>query len=117
MPRSSRWAGLILATCAVGVVGATSTTCGDRARVYVFLERSAVETSASGSIQLQMNGQRSTLRLRVKGLLADTEYLLLADGVQLGRRLPGGQAADHLNLVEPGRCAHGAVSFAGGHNV
>jgi len=94
MPRSSRWAGLVLATCAVGAVGVASTTCGDHAQVYVLLERTPVESSASGSIQLQMDENRSVLRLSVRNLLSESEYLLLADGLEQTRFTtnPGGHA-------------------------
>lgn len=111
MPRSSRWAGLVLAFCAVGAVGAASTSCGDRAKVYVHLERTAVESSASGSIQLQMDKQRSTLRLRVQGLLADTEYLLLADGVLKSSFTtdPGGDA--NLRLQYPASAGVEVLDF------
>jgi hypothetical protein len=90
-----------LATCAVGALGAVSTSCGDRAQVYVHLERTPVESSARGSIQLKMNETRSVLRLRVHNLLPESEYLLLADGLEQARFTtnPGGHAK--LQLLHP----------------
>lgn len=101
MPRSSRWAGLVLAVCAAGALGVASTTCGDVARFNAQLQRTPVESRAHASIQLQMNPTRSVLRLRVKSLLPETEYLLLADGLEQARFTtnPGGHAV--LELQHP----------------
>jgi hypothetical protein len=62
-----------------------STTCGDSARVFAPLQRTPVETRARGSIRFEADEQRSTLRIRVRKLAPDSEYLLLADGVEQAR--------------------------------
>ena len=85
MPRSSRWATLVLATCVVGALGAASTTCGDQVQVYTHLERTPIETRARGSLHLKADDEQSALRIRVHRLAPESEYLLLADGVEQTR--------------------------------
>jgi hypothetical protein len=76
---------LVLATCVVGALGVASTTCGDQVRVYTHLERTPIETRARGSLHLEADDQWSALRIRVRKLAPESEYLLLADGVEQTR--------------------------------
>lgn len=111
MPRSSRWMAFVLAVCAVTAVGFSPVTCGDFARVRVQLQRSAIESRASGDILLQMNGHRSILRLRVRDLDPESEYLLLADDLERARLMTDSQGKGTLLLRFPPLAGGQALDF------
>jgi hypothetical protein len=77
----------------------------------VQLQRSAIESRASGDILLQMNGHRSMLRLRVRDLDPETEYLLLADGLERARLMTDPQGDASLLLRYPAWAGGPALDF------
>ena len=101
MPRSSRWMVPVLAAFAITAVGVTPINCGDTARIQVDLQRSPIESKATGAIRVLMNAQRSVLELRVRRLAPESEHLLLADGVEQTRFTTNSRGAATVQLRYP----------------
>jgi hypothetical protein len=90
-----------LAICALVAVGMSPTSCGDVATVQVRLQRSSPDSSARGGILVDMDPERSTLKLRVGGLEPESEYLLLADDVERARFTTDARGHGKLRLEYP----------------
>jgi hypothetical protein len=101
----------VLALCAVAAAGISPFSCGEFVRVRAPLERSAIESRASGWILLQMNGQRSVLRLRVRNLDPESEYLLLADDLERARLTTDASGNGTLLLRHPPPAGGHALDF------
>jgi len=93
--------GPVLATFAITALGVAPTTCSDVARIRVDLQPASIESGASGEIALRMDSHRSNLRLRVRNLEPESEYILLADGVERARFMTDPRGAAKVELQYP----------------
>jgi hypothetical protein len=93
--------GPVLATFAITALGVAPTTCSDIARIRVDLQPASIDSGASGEIALRMDSYQSSLRLRVRNLEPESEYILLADGVERARFMTDPRGTAKVKLQYP----------------